>query len=418
MGGGGRRKKGAEAIDGPHPLSTPLRRCLARLLKAFDAERIAYAALTPPQSSTLSPALAVLTSRPAFERIAEMAQRIAEPGVVTAQRRLADELLLGLFHPWAGSGQSGRHLLRFVERLVDADGRPVTIDNIGRQQRFLEGIDLSVAETGWSPPPEPAAPLPETADPMLFVLAGAHGVGKTTTLAECLRIFEQLGIAVRPFHHILDTRAPSGNGNGGRPDGDRAEAIETKATPPPRKALWRRLVPGGVKLVITSFLDEARYIRGVGGLVRRAQEAGALALADRYVYDRWVDLRIRARPATQIAAVRLACSLMPRPRLLIRLEDEPTAIRRRKPELETDEIRRYQDDLAGLCGRLGVIGPAISIGGRAPAAVASEAVERMIEALGGEVLGFLRPLPEIPADGDDDGVDDGGDDKAPEGKPG
>jgi thymidylate kinase len=223
---------------------------------------------------------------------------------------------------------------------------------------------------------------PRAAKPALFVIAGAHGVGKTTTLAECLHIFERLGIAVSPFHHILDTRPAAAKAPPAPP-----------AQKPLRKALWRRLAPGWAKLILISFLNEARYMRGVGGLVRRAREAGAIALADRYVYDRWVDLRIRARPAPQIIAVRLACSLMPRPRLLIRLEDEPAAIRQRKQELETPEIQRYQDDLAGLCERLGLAATTIRIDGRTPQAVAGEAVARMIEALGEEVFAFLQPGP-------------------------
>jgi hypothetical protein len=227
-------------------------------------------------------------------------------------------------------------------------------------------------------PPPPHAPLPRAAKPALFVIAGAHGVGKTTTLAECLRIFERLGIAIRPFHHILDT-----------------QAAPTAKTPPPlRKALWRRLIPGWVKLVLISFLNEARYMRGVGGLVAAATDAGAIALADRYVYDRWVDLRIRARPAPQIIAVRLACSLMPRPRLLIRLEDEPAAIYQRNTEMEITEIHRYQNDLAGLCERLKLATLVIPIGGQTPQAVANEVVGRIIEALGEEIFPFLHSGPE------------------------
>ncbi|MFQ5953477.1 MAG: hypothetical protein ACE5JZ_00260 [Kiloniellales bacterium] len=214
--------------------------------------------------------------------------------------------------------------------------------------------------------------------PLFFVVAGAHGVGKSTTVAQCLRILERRSIHAEAFHHVVDTR---GAGTGSRHAAGRAAPLG-----------WRRLVPAMVKLVLVSLIDEVRYASRVHGLLRRALKSGKLSVADRYVYDRWVDLRIRGRPWTQIASVRLACMLMRKPRLVVVLEDDPAQIARRKSELTVEEIRRYQDDLPRFLERLGVPRAVVRIGGRDPAAVAEEAVRRMLAAAGDAVTPFLVPV--------------------------
>ncbi len=227
------------------------------------------------------------------------------------------------------------------------------------------------------------------ARPLFFVVAGAHGVGKTTTVAQCVRILERRSIRAEAFHHIVDTRgAPEAAAAGPRRGAGKAAVA----------LAWRRLVPATVRLVLISLLDEARYARRVRGLIRRAWRSGRLCVVDRYVYDRWVDLRLHDRPWVQIAAVRLASTLMRKPRLVVILEDDPERIVRRKPELTADQIRRYQDDLSRFLRRLGVPHAVVRIDGRDAAAVAEDGVRRMLNAAGGAVAPFQAPAAKAAAE--------------------
>ena len=115
-------------------------------------------------------------------------------------------------------------------------------------------------------------------EPLFFVVSGAHGVGKTTTIEACRALFADRGIAVRQFHHIVD-------------------GLPAKATPaisasqvPPRAARpaswWQRAIPRPIKMLVTSGLDASRYLRGINRILTQAVAHDQIALSDRYVYDR------------------------------------------------------------------------------------------------------------------------------------
>ena len=219
--------------------------------------------------------------------------------------------------------------------------------------------------------------------PPFFVISGAHGVGKTTVLAACRELLDARRIPVATFHHIVDG-VPS------KAAQFRADAAANGA-PDRTRRWWRGLVPEALKLVLVSALDEARYMRGVNRLLRGAASERRLAIGDRYVYDRLVELRLRRRPAIQRAAVRIVCSLMRRPTLAILLKDRPQAIRGRKQELSVDEIGRYQASLAALYQSLGVNFVEVSVNGRSAEAVAAEIAERILETAGAKRLAETPP---------------------------
>ncbi len=216
--------------------------------------------------------------------------------------------------------------------------------------------------------------------PPFFVISGAHGVGKTTALAACNDWFVAKGIAVTPFHHIAVGVPGKATPNG--------HETETAAAAPERRGLWGKLAPRPLKLILVTVLDELRYIHGITRILRRAAAEQRIAIADRYVYDRLVGLRMRGRSAIQRAAVRITCSLLRRPTLTILLTDRPDAIYARKAEHTVDEIRRYHHELVTLCQELGIPFIEVPVAGRAPDMLAADIAQRILETVGEE--GFTR----------------------------
>lgn len=216
--------------------------------------------------------------------------------------------------------------------------------------------------------------------PPFLVITGAHGVGKTTVLAACNDWFVAKGIAVTPFHHIAVGAPGKATPNG--------HETETAAAAPARRGVWGKLVPTPLKLIVVTVLDELRYIHGITRILRRAAAEQRVAIADRYVYDRLVALRLRGRPPIQRAAVRITCSLLRHPTLTILLTDRPDAIHARKQEMTVDEIRRYHDELVTLCQELGIPFIEVPVAGRDPDMLAADIGQRILETLGKR--GFTR----------------------------
>lgn len=132
-------------------------------------------------------------------------------------------------------------------------------------------------------------------------------------------------------------------------------------------------------MLVSSARDASRYRGGINRILAQAATDDQIALSDRFVYDRVVDLRLRARPLIQRAAVRVLCNFMRRPTLTILLTDTPAAIYRRKQELSETEIAEYQTDLAALCQRIGAQHVLLPVAGREPEAVARAVVSVVIE---------------------------------------
>jgi len=204
--------------------------------------------------------------------------------------------------------------------------------------------------------------------PLFIVVSGAHGVGKTTAVGAASSLLEQHGVAVHRFHHILDTV--------------KTRDTERGPTKPPTKprGWWWRAVPQWAKMLVTSTFNELRYWRRINGILAEAARKNQIALADRYAYDRLVDIRLRQRPLIQRAVLRVVSSLMRRPTLTILLTDEATAIYQRKQELSITEIERYQEQMATLCRRLGAPLKVIAVEGRSAEAVSREVYETVLEA--------------------------------------
>ena len=142
---------------------------------------------------------------------------------------------------------------------------------------------------------------------------------------------------------------------------------------------WRRAIPGPFKMLVTSTFNELRYWRRINAILAEAATKRQLALADRYAYDRLVDIRLRRRPVIQRAVLRVVSGLMRRPTLTILLIDEAAAVYRRKQEQSISEIARYQDDLEALCRRLGAPLTVIPINGRNADEIARVVVDAIIQ---------------------------------------
>lgn len=207
--------------------------------------------------------------------------------------------------------------------------------------------------------------------PLFFVVSGAHGVGKTTAIEACQTLLADRGVPVRQFHHIVDVvpakAAPT------------VSASETSSKTVRSSSWWRRAIPYPVKMLVSSALDASRYRRGINLILAQAAADGQIALSDRFVYDRVVDLRLRGRPLVQRAAVRILCNFMRRPTLTILLTDTPAAIFQRKQELTEAEIAEYQHDLAALCQRIGARHVLLPVDGREPKAVARAVVSIILD---------------------------------------
>jgi thymidylate kinase len=205
--------------------------------------------------------------------------------------------------------------------------------------------------------------------PPFIVVSGAHGVGKTTAVGAATSSLEKHGVAVRCFHHILDTATAKDT-----------KCQLTKPANKPRVWSWRRAVPQWAKMLVTSTFNELRYWRRIDSILADAARENQIALADRYAYDRLVDIRLRQRPLIQRAVLRIVSGMMRRPTLTILLTDDATAIYQRKQELSIDEIERYQEELASICRHMHAPLKVIAVNGRSAEEISQEVFETVIEA--------------------------------------
>jgi thymidylate kinase len=202
-----------------------------------------------------------------------------------------------------------------------------------------------------------------------FVISGSHGVGKTTVAALVRDIMEDRGHAMTTFHHRTDKAAIA----------DASRAQQTNR-PTWKRKLWR-LIPTSVRAWLVAAKDEVHYARSVTKRVAAATEMGQLAISDRYVYDRLVDLRLHGRPRQQVSAVGAACRLMRKPDMTFLLIDSPARIHARKDELSLTQIAAYQGALKDLFARLHIPHCEIDVAGREAALVAEDIVASIENAL-------------------------------------
>ena len=195
-----------------------------------------------------------------------------------------------------------------------------------------------------------------------FVISGSHGVGKTTVAALVRDIMEDRGHAMTTFHHRADKAAIVG-----------AARTEQSNRPSWKRKLWR-LIPAFLRAWLIAAHDEIHYARSVAKRVGAANEEGQLAISDRYVYDRLVDLRLHSRSRQQVSAVGVACHLMRKPDMTFLLTDKPARIHARKDELSPDQIAAYQSALRDLFVRLRLPFREIDVAGREAVRVAEDIV--------------------------------------------
>ena len=162
-----------------------------------------------------------------------------------------------------------------------------------------------------------------------FVVSGAHGVGKSTSLGIALNILQEEGIPATGFHHRLDKM---------RSNPERIRPYNSKGV---LRTCWH-LLPSAVRYLLRALIDEYTYATSIFSKLFDISESGQIALADRYIYDRLTDLKIRKRPWYHICAVAIFCRLTPQPAMSFILIDTPKNIYDRKQELEENEINRYQ----------------------------------------------------------------------------
>lgn len=146
-----------------------------------------------------------------------------------------------------------------------------------------------------------------------------------------------------------------------------------------QRRLWRFL-PTSLRAWLIAGIDEIRYAHDLSAEIRSASHSNQIAISDRYVYDRLVDLRLHNRPIHQVNSVRAACRLMRKPKMTFLLIDTPERIHARKDELSIKQIREYQFELKNLLERLSIPYQEIHVAGRAPNPIARDIVntiERM-----------------------------------------
>ncbi len=200
--------------------------------------------------------------------------------------------------------------------------------------------------------------------PLFFVVSGAHGVGKTTAIRACHTLLSDLGISVRQFHHIVDV-VPSKQASG-------VSRVDVAPRTSRSALYWGRFVPRPLKMVVANIHDGLVYARGINRILVQAEAGGQIALSDRYVYDRMIDLRLLRRPPIQRAVVSILCRFMRRPTTTILLTDSPAAIYRRKQEQTEAGIDEYQRGIVDLCNRVRAPLQILPVNNSAPDAVARD----------------------------------------------
>jgi len=188
---------------------------------------------------------------------------------------------------------------------------------------------------------------------LLVVFMGVDGAGKTTTIEEVTRRLEAIDAV--PF--VNTYMGPWGQ--------FRTRLLTwtyARGLTPPEQDWWREMTArlrgtGGQHGVLHC---AAKWLRGqirsafyyfavwwdlwarYLGSIRPRLRRGVLVLADRYVHD--LRYLFHDRPAT-VAPLwrRLVCFLFPRPHLVVFLFNDPETIVARKPQLDEERIRSFQE---------------------------------------------------------------------------
>ena len=106
--------------------------------------------------------------------------------------------------------------------------------------------------------------------------------------------------------------------------------------------IWRYMLPFALRSFITALIDERYYRTKIESRVSRIKLNDGIAISDRFIYDRMVDLNICNRHWSQRFALFINTIIIKKPDLIIFLRDKPHLIVKRKQEFSVDETKVYQ----------------------------------------------------------------------------
>lgn len=132
---------------------------------------------------------------------------------------------------------------------------------------------------------------------MFVAICGAHGVGKTSTLKELSLILTSQSIKFEQFHH----RAISKN-TLSFIDAEKISKVGPIEKRHKNKILgfiWRNMLPFSLRSFITALIDEKHYRMTINSRVFNIKSNQRVAISDRFIYDRMVDLNICNRHWSQ-----------------------------------------------------------------------------------------------------------------------
>ncbi|MBZ0147307.1 MAG: hypothetical protein K8F62_07140 [Pseudorhodoplanes sp.] len=219
--------------------------------------------------------------------------------------------------------------------------------------------------------------------PLFFAVCGPDGVGKSTTIALMLDMLRGYPLDVRVLHHTTYAKEKERR----MVDEQRAGNGPLRSLPYRiMRALWRGFVPNAIKRALGGIVAESKYARRLNAAIGEDFFAGRLTLMDRYVYDRWLKMRLLPRPGFQHLALRILCRVMRPPCVTLALADDATKVFERKQELSPAQIADYTTALAALCRQVGAPYYHLAIVGREPEAVAAEAVGVLLQYSGSELF--------------------------------
>ncbi len=345
-------------LDLAAPLQAWLRKLCAELAQRDPPGRLRAGAARLPVRADAE--LAVRIDAGSLDRLLDSAVQAAErQGLAAVLARDGGGARIALFNPVADP--SRRQWLLVALRIRDAAQRPA----------------------------QDAAARPRRRKPLLFAVSGADGVGKTTLVEAMKPILAGYPLAVSDFHPtslVKDaawTRRTAGRGDGATPAAASAGPVSLA------RAAWRRLALPVLRRAVAVLIGEFNYAHRVNQTIREEALANRIIISDRYVYDRFVKMPLLRDEPVRTWAIAMNCRLMAPPRLTLILSDAAENIRRRKPELTANEIADYEDKLRAACVRYGAPYRVVPVNGRAPAALASEAVVLLLGAAGEELFAAL-----------------------------
>ena len=270
----------------------------------------------------------------------------------------------------------------------DGDGARIALFNLvadpSHRQWLLVALRTAVASRR---PKQNVAVLPPRPNPLLFVISGPDGVGKTRLVETMKEILGGYPLGIRYFHPTtLVKDAEWMRWNAGR-RGSTAPASEGRVSL--ARAAWRRFAPLVLRRAVGVLIGELNYARRVSQMIREEALANRIVIGDRYVYDRYVKIPLLRPERVRTWVAKLNCRQMMRPRLTFILSDGSEGIRERKAELSTKNIADYENKLIHTCARFGAPMRVLPIGSRTSEALVSEVIFLLLEAAGEELFAAL-----------------------------